>query len=302
MQKDLFRQEGKDDPGETLQRENEHVLFGSCSFSEPDWVGPFYPPGTAPADYLPFYATRYRTVEIDATYYAVPSKRTVEGWREKTPEGFLFSAKFPRDVVHGGEGPKTDPEKILDSERALAVTDSFLESMSRLGDKLGPLLIQFPYFNKSAFPEPDPFLERLDRFLGRLPAGRRFAVELRNKGWLSEKLVDVLRSHGCVLALVDHAWMPHGAEVAEQYGVLTNGLGYIRLVGDRVEIEKVTKKWNREVFDQSENIGRWARLIAQSSVNAEKIVVYVNNHFAGYSPSTLKRLMELYYKEISGLK
>src|SRR5206468_3839445 len=76
------------------------VRFGTSSFSSEDWVGPFYPPGTAPGDFLRHYAHAFDTVEVDATYYAVPSARTVDGWVAKTPEGFLLAAKFPRSIVH----------------------------------------------------------------------------------------------------------------------------------------------------------------------------------------------------------
>ncbi|MFH0882558.1 MAG: DUF72 domain-containing protein [bacterium] len=300
MPGDLFQGMRNEGEASLSQPADDPVFFGTSSFSELDWVGPFYPSGTSPADFLSYYATQFHTVEIDATYYAVPTAKTVDGWRERTPAHFLFSAKFPRAVVHGGEGSQPDTTNILDSQRALEVTETYLAAISRLGEKLGMLLIQFPYFNKIAFKQSGPFLERLDRFLNRLPEGYRYAVEIRNRTWLNETFVEVVRAHGCVLALVDHAWMPHGAEIAEQLGALTNGLGYVRLVGDRAEIEKITSRWNREVLDKEESLLRWARLLASVSRSAEKIVVYVNNHFTGYSPATARRLMQMYYKELDG--
>ena len=71
---------------------NARVRLGTSSFSEPDWVGHFYPKGAKPSDYLSYYSRHFRTVEIDATYYAIPSRRTVEGWVGKTPDDFLLSA------------------------------------------------------------------------------------------------------------------------------------------------------------------------------------------------------------------
>ena len=76
------------------------IRFGASSFSSKDWVGPFYPRGTAAADFLVHYATVFDTVECDATFYGIPARRTVEGWRAKTPEGFLLSSKLPREITH----------------------------------------------------------------------------------------------------------------------------------------------------------------------------------------------------------
>ena len=125
------------------------IRFGTSSFSSSDWVGPFYPEGTAPTDFLSYYATQFDTVEIDATYYRIPSREMVDGWVDKTPDGFLISAKFPRSIVHGGEKAVPNREVILQGDETLKERDKFLNVMSRLGDRCGPLLIQFPYFNKS---------------------------------------------------------------------------------------------------------------------------------------------------------
>ena len=89
------------------------LRMGSSSFSSKDWVGPFYPEGTKPRDFLRLYAERFATVEVDATYYAVPSTATVAGWAEKTPDDFLLCAKFPRSIVHAGEAAAPDAKKLL---------------------------------------------------------------------------------------------------------------------------------------------------------------------------------------------
>lgn len=290
-QKDLFQapREGQD-AGDT-------VLFGCSAFSKSDWVGPFYPKGTKPGDYLSWYASRFRTVEIDSTYYAVPSPSTVEGWLAKTPDDFTFAAKFPRQIVHGGEGAKPDPDAILDSNIAKATTEAFLSAIARLQHKLGSLLIQFPYFNRSAFAEPGPFLERLDRYLASLPTEEtRFAVEIRNKAWLTREFADLVRGHGCAIALVDHAWMPHGAELAARFDPLAEGFGYVRLVGDRAKIEKMTQSWDREVIDRSESLSRWAALLVELQERAKRVFVYVNDHFSGYAVGAVGNLMLMYTK------
>jgi uncharacterized protein YecE (DUF72 family) len=190
------------------------VRFGTSSFSAQAWVGSFYPPGTPPGDFLRLYAREFDTVEVDATYYAIPSARTVDGWVEKTPEGFLLAAKFPRSIVHGGEAEKPDPNKVLTLDAVAKDRDEFLAVMHRMGPRLGPLVLQFPYFNREAFPSPGPFFERLDRFLAELPPGFTYGVEVRNKSWVGPPLREILHRRRAAMVLVDQAWMPHGDEVA----------------------------------------------------------------------------------------
>ena len=273
--------------------------FGTSSFSSEDWVGPFYPPGTRPADFLRLYAQEFDTVEIDATYYAIPSARTVDGWVEKTPEGFLLSAKFPRSIVHGGEAERPDPARILALDVGAPDRDKFLEVIRRLGSRLGPLVLQFPYFNKDAFPSVGPFLERLDAFLGALPSDLRYGVEVRNKAWVGEPLRAVCARHRAALVLVDQAWMPHGDEVAAKMDPVTADVAYVRLLGDRAAIEKLTKTWDREVIDHADRLARWAKFLATLSRRGVKSLVYVNNHYAGHAPTTVRRLKALYEAELA---
>ena len=147
-----------------LPREDRgRLLLGTQGFSFDDWVGPFYPDGTPKKRYLEEYANHFPSVEIDATFYAIPRIPVVEGWRKRTLEGFRFAAKFPKLITH---------EKKLDGAEGDA--EAFVGTMQALGDKLGVLTIQFAYdFKPSNF-------DRLDVFLGSLPAGSRYAVELRN--------------------------------------------------------------------------------------------------------------------------
>ena len=171
------------------------VRYGTSSWSEKSWVGPFYPAGTAPGDYLNYYATQFSTVEADVTYYRIPDERLVRGWDDKTPDGFVLSAKFPRSIVHCGEGPLPDRDKLLLPEHVAEVTHEFLTNMRVLGPKCGPLVLQFPYFNQKVFKGPGEFEERLAHFLDRLPKDLRYAVEIRNKHWLKPALLDLLREH-----------------------------------------------------------------------------------------------------------
>lgn len=275
------------------------VRFGTSSFSEASWVGPFYPPGTKAADFLRVYATRFDTVEVDATYYAVPSARTVDGWAEKTPDGFLLSAKFPRAIVHGGEESRPDPAKVLVPGAVAGARDAFLATMRRLGPRLGPLVLQFPYFNRTAFPSVEPFLERLDAFLAALPRDLAYGVEVRNRAWVGAPLRDLLARHRASMVLVDQAWMPHGDEVAGRLDPVTGDVVYVRLLGDREAIEKLTTTWDREVLDHGDRLARWADLLVSLAARGVRTLVYVNNHYAGHAPATVRRLRALYEERLS---
>jgi uncharacterized protein YecE (DUF72 family) len=270
------------------------IRLGASSFSSADWVGPFYPEGTAPRDFLALYAQEFDTVEVDATYYAVPSARTVDGWAAKTPEGFVLAAKFPRAIVHGGEGATPDAAKVLVPAATAGERDAFLAVMARLKSRLGTLVLQFPYFNKRVFPEAEPFLERLDAFLGALPKqGFSFAVEIRNRDWYRRPFRDVCARHGAGVVLVDQGWMPHGDEVIDELDPGAIGPLYVRLLGDREKIEKLTTTWEREVIDQGARLTRWARLLVAQARKGVRSFVYVNNHYAGHAPATLRRLRAL---------
>ena len=272
------------------------VRFGCSSFSSQDWVGPFYPEGTAPRDFLRVYAQHFDTVEVDATYYAIPSAKLVDGWREKTPEGFLLCAKFPQSIVHAGKGPVPDPTKILVDAAVDEDTPAFLEVMSRLGDRLGPLVLQFPYFSKKVFASEREFLTRLDRYLSTLPGDFRYAVEVRNRTWMGPDLAHLLRKHDVSMVLVDQAWMPHADEVMDSFDPITASPVYVRLLGDRKEIEAITSHWDTEVIDRRERLRRWANFLTRTAEKGVPALVYVNNHYAGHAPTTARRLVEMYGK------
>lgn len=270
------------------------VRFGTSSFSSTDWVGPFYPRGMKPADFLRFYATRFSTVEIDATYYHVPPASTVDGWGRKTPETFTIAAKFPRGIVHAGAGIEPDPERVLTPDATYPERDEFLQVMSRLGKRLGPLVLQLPRFAPRSLGGATGFRERLDRFLEDLPTGFRIAVEIRNAEWLDESFAQLLHKHQAVPVLVDRVHMPHGAAVFDLLHADRAAFAYIRLLGDRPRIEKITRTFDHEVLDWDEHLERWVEVLLRLSQRQVPTFVFANNHFAGHAPATIRRLAKRY--------
>jgi uncharacterized protein YecE (DUF72 family) len=257
--------------------------IGTSAFTASGWPGTFYPEGMKPADYLTYYATKFDTVEIDSTFYRTPSAKVVEGWRAKTPPGFMISAKVPQDITH---------EKCLvDCEGDF---DKFIETMNILGDRRGLLLLQFPYFNREAFKTGDEFTARLKPFLKKLPKKRRFAIEIRNKSWLNVKFADLLREFNVALVLQDQAWMPLPSGMAFDY--LTADFTYVRLLGDRKGIEKETMVWDKVIVNRSKELHSWVDVCHASMKRGVSTYVYVNNHYAGHAPATVAQFLKLWDK------
>lgn len=271
----------------------DRMRFGTSSWSEDSWVGSFYPPGTKPADYLSIYAQQFDTVEADVTYYRVPSRDMVRGWDRKTPAGFTLCAKFPRSVVHGGEGARPDGEKVLVREQVGEDVERFLDAMSLLGPKCGPLVLQFPYFGKEAFAGPEPFYERLHAFLSELPDDFRYAVEIRNRDWVKPELQALLAEQGVGFVLLDLAYMPHGDELARRVELYTANFSYLRLIGDRKKIDSLTDRFDRIVLDQRPRLERWAALLAELPSDVEEVFAFANNHYAGHGPASIRELAAL---------
>jgi uncharacterized protein YecE (DUF72 family) len=267
-------------------------LYGTSSWSEKSWAGVFYPAGLAPADQLAHYATQFQSVEADVTYYRAPDARLAAGWEAKTPAGFFLSAKFPRSIVHGGEAATPDPKRVLSLEHSAGDRARFLSSMELLGDKCGPLVLQFPYFNQRVFESIQPFLERLDHFLAALPAHFRYGVEVRNKNWIDAPLLDLLRRHRTALVLVDIAYMPHPLDLSKRHDLFTTDFTYARLIGDRKRIDSLTESFDKIVVDQSERLAKWAELLRDALNRLPRVFAYANHHYAGYAPETIRDLAQ----------
>ncbi len=262
------------------------IFIGTSAFTAEGWTGSFYPKGMKPADFLSFYATKFNTVELDNTFYRVPSASRVEGWNIKTPKGFIFAAKVPQVITH---------EKVLvDCQDDLKY---FLNTMDLLGDKIGPLLFQFGYFNKKAFKEQADFLAVLKPFLKKLPKGYQFALEIRNKNWLDAVFDDVLREHGIALALIDQSWVPRPWELKQKFDLVTANFSYVRWLGDRKGIEALTETWDKVIVDRKKDMTNWDELFRTFVKKNLKIFAYANNHYAGHGPATIAQFLEIWDKK-----
>jgi uncharacterized protein YecE (DUF72 family) len=264
------------------------MYLGTSSFTAAGWDGTFYPKGMRSADYLPFYAEHFPTVEVDSTFYGCPSARTVGNWAARTPEGFLFSVKIPQVITH---------EKAL--VNCDAEFDEFVKAMELLGPRLGPMVFQFPLFDRWKFPKQEGFLAVLAPFLKKLPAGRQFAIEIRNKSWLDARFADLLREHNVSLVLTDTSFVPRPWEMKEKFDMVTSDFLYVRWLGDRKGIEKQTTTWDKAVIDRQEDLRNWVDLLRRliNDKGIRKTFAYANNHYAGHAPATLKLFSDLWSKK-----
>ena len=225
------------------------ILLGTSAFTADGWQGSFYPSGMKSRDFLSYYATQFATVEVDSTFYGCPSASTVNNWAARTPEDFIFSVKVPQIITH---------EKTLvdcDSE-----FDEFVKTMDILGPKLGPMVFQFPVFDRWKFPKQDSFLTVLEPFLKKFPADHKYVVEIRNKTWLDARFADVFRESNVALALTDTSFMPRPWEMKEKFGLITADFAYVRWLGDRKAIERQTTTWDKAVIDRRDDLKNWVEL------------------------------------------
>lgn len=266
----------------TNKPEDSLLRLGTSSFTAGGWEKSFYPAGTNSRDYLSYYATQFDTVEVDATFYAIPAVSTVQGWYNKTPANFLFALKTPQEITH---------ERVLVD--ADSVFQQFLHATEPLAEKLGVILLQFPYFNKKAFSTPAEFLARLRPFLEKLPTEPRFALEIRNKYWLGPPLYELLRKHNVALTLIDHPWMPRPKEYFSKGDVITSDFTYIRWLGDRKGIEEITKLWDKTVVDRSAELAEWVEACRNFLKRKIRMFAFANNHYGGHAPDTLRLFEKL---------
>jgi uncharacterized protein YecE (DUF72 family) len=262
------------------------ILLGTSAFTANGWQGSFYPPGMKSRDFLSYYATQFATVEVDSTFYGCPSASTVNNWSARTPVDFIFSVKVPQIITH---------EKTLvdcDSE-----FEEFVKTMDILGPKLGPIIFQFPLFDRWKFPTQESFLVVLKPFLKKLPADHEYVIEIRNKTWLDSRFADVLREHKVALALTDTSFVPRPWEMKEKFDMITADFAYVRWLGDRKKIEKQTTTWDKSFVDRRDDLKNWVELFRKFVARNLKIFAYANNHYAGHGPATVKLFWDLWNKK-----
>lgn len=246
--------------------------IGTQGWNYAAWLGPFYPDGTRPADFLSVYARAFHTVEVDSTFYAVPPVATMRGWRDRTPAGFIFALKLPQSVTHEA--------RLRDRD---GTTELFFERARELGSKLGPVLVQLgPDFG------PDELPALVD-FLPRLPDDIRVAIEFRSRGWMTPGVLALLKEHRVAVALVDGPWMPRRWTL-ELAARPTADFHYIRWMGPNRDLVD----HSRIQVDRLPELRRWLGALETVPDSVTDVYAYSSNYYAGHAPRTARDAQELF--------
>ena len=197
-------------------------LIGTSGYNYPEWRGTFYPEKFPTNKMLAYYAERFNTVEVNYTFYRMPTEKLLDGWANGTPDGFTFTLKAPRRITHDSR-----------LQRCEETTEAFCRIAATLGPKLGVLLFQLP-----------PNLKRnddvLNAFLETLPHGARAAFEFRHESWHDDTVFDALRRRNFALCIAD-------SEKMSTPVIATAGYAYFRL---------------RDEGYQPADLDRWASVVS----------------------------------------
>ena len=226
------------------------VRIGCSGWTYKDWTGPFYPPGTKDRERLEYYAGRFDTTEINASFYRLPSQAAVEGRARRAPRGFVFAWKLSRFITHN--------KKLKDCADSIALV---FGRMAGLGEHYGPVLIQLP-------PQLRRNDERLAQFLALLPPGRRYTVEFRDPSWYEPAVFEILHRHDASLCISDHHAAPSPWEVTASW-IYVRGHG----PGGRYH--------GRYPADE---LAVWAARIAAWRAEGRDVYVYFDNDVKSAAP------------------
>lgn len=235
------------------------IRVGTCGWSYAHWAGRWYPAGLPAAARLSDYASRLGSVEIDATFYRLPTARAVRRWRDQTPVGFVFAVKASRTITH--------LRKLRAPKRSLA---RFFGRMRALGSKLGPILFQLPPRWRC-----DP--ARLEAFLDALPRGQRCAFEFRDPTWFDERVYALLAARNAAFCVYDL-----GGCVAP--APLTADFVYLRLHGPG---EPYAGNYSEA------RLREWAKMLRNWARGGRDVYCYFDNDENAYAARNALRLNRL---------
>jgi len=238
--------------------------MGCSGWSYSSWKGPFYPKEMENRVWLPYYSRIFNYVEIDSTFYNIPSESMVKNWARRTPENFRFTAKFPKIITH--------EKKFKNVQRELEL---FYQRMAPLKEKLIALLIQLPpsYKLKEG-------LEDFSSYNFFFEGEFRYAVEIRHSSWFSDLAYNFFKNNNIAMvwSQMDRLQTPP---------VVTSDFVYLRLIGDR-RLEE--SQFDKIRIDRIEEIRNWANKMKEVKQNEKDVkigIVAANNHYGGYGPGTV---------------
>lgn len=227
-------------------------MVGTSGYNYPEWKGTFYPRDLAVSKMLPYYAERFPTVEVNYTFYRMPTAKIVEAWAAVTPGAFQFALKAPRRITHIA--------RLRDCDPALEV---FFDAASALGRQLGPVLFQLAPTHKKDFAS-------LEAFTRALPHRARAAFEFRHASWFDGDVLELLRSRNLALCVADSEKLSSPVEITADYA-------YFRL---------------RDEGYGPADIRRWAGVIRERTSDCRDVYVYFKHEESGVGPAFARQLID----------
>ena len=256
------------------------ILIGTCGYSYNEWVGPVYPEGTKREQFLPLYAERFDTVEVDYTYYAMPKAKNIAKMAEDA-SALGFALKASDVFTH-----RVDPFKWADEAK------TYMEAVEplRAAGRLEAVLFQFPF---SFHYDNDN-----RRYLGNLLAafsGANLAVEFRNTEWLNTRVIDGLKERKAALVSLD---MPELKKLPPKMDVITAPFAYFRLHGRNSESWWGSDSTARYDYLYSDSeLEAIAERLKQIIVKTDRLLVYFNNHARGQAVRNAEKLLQITNKK-----
>lgn len=237
-----------------------NIYIGTSGWHYKHWIGTFYPQGTKDSEQLVYYLKFFKSVELNNSFYRLPSAQTFNNWRKAVPADFVFAVKGSRFISH--------MKKLNVDKESISI---FFKSVNTLKEKLGPILFQLP-------PKWKLNVERLAHFLQILPKKRRFAFEFRNQTWYNEEVYALLQKYNCSFCIyeLEHHLSPI---------ITTADFVYVRLHGPgaRYAGSYTTKQ-----------LSKWAKICSNWLEQGTDVYIYFDNDqlgYAAFNAQTLKKLI-----------
>lgn len=235
------------------------IYIGTSGWQYKHWRSTFYPEQVKSKDHLFYYQNYFETVEINSSFYRLPTKETFIKWREAVPQKFVYAVKANRFITH--------MKKLADPVDSL---DLMLANITGLEDKLGPLLFQLP-------PGWKINSERFENFLSSLPKGLRCVFEFRNETWYDPQIYGLLEKYGCAFCIYELAGHLSPLKITADFV-------YIRLHGPG---NKYQGSYDEPALQ------KWAQLCREWLDKGKDVYLYFDNDEMGYAAFNAKRLKEI---------
>ncbi len=287
-----------------------HLHIGTCSWNYPEWqeIGIYSHKQSKHYEYLPEYAEHFDSAEIDQWFWSLespesvrlPKEEDVEAYSRLTPDTFRFTVKAPNSITlthFYKQASRELAEKPNPHFLSRKLMTAFSKSLEPLKNKIGVIMFEFEYLNKSKMPSLDAFFDQVGPFLDDLSGDYQYAIEIRNPNYLKEEYFDFLKKHKTGHVLVDGYYMPPASGVFQKFGTasLPTKTAVIRLLGsDRQGIEKKTRKhWTEIVDPRDKTIEEISELIKKLIPKKFDVYANFNNHLEGSAPLSIQKLLEV---------